>query len=203
VLERLTDHGRSAVSGAQDAARSLGHAFIGTEHLLLGLLSAEDCAAARVLRSFDVVDYRVRATVERIVGRGDGPPTAAVTFTPRARNALELALREARSMGSEVVGTEHILLGVLRENVGVARSILLEHGVTPAAARERIAEFAHVQGPEPATTAAAGRFSREHHALLEGLDRSLGVRALARHVGVPQRRVRELAEELRAMLGEL
>jgi ATP-dependent Clp protease ATP-binding subunit ClpC len=203
VLERLTDHGRAAVSGAQDAARSLGHAFIGTEHLLLGLLSAEDSAAARVLRSFDVVDYRVRSSVERIVGRGDGPPTAAVTFTPRARNALELALREARSMGSEAVGTEHILLGVLRENVGVARSILLEHGVTPAAARERIVSLAHVQAPEEASGSSAGRFTREHHALLEGLDRGLGLRALARHVGVPQRRVRELADELRGFLDEL
>jgi ATP-dependent Clp protease ATP-binding subunit ClpA len=203
VLERLTDHGRAAVSGAQDAARSLGHAFIGTEHLLLGLLSTEDCAAARVLRSFDVIDYRVRSSVERIVGRGDGPPTAAVTFTPRARNALELALREASSMGSEVVGTEHILLGVLRENVGVARSILLEHGVTPAAARARIAELSHVQSPEPATAASHGRLSREHHALLDGVDRGLGLRALSRHVGVPQRRVRELAAEIRELLDEL
>jgi ATP-dependent Clp protease ATP-binding subunit ClpC len=111
---------------AQDEARALKHNYIGTEHILLGLLREEEGLAARVLESLDITVEEVRAQVARIVGQGDEVTTGQIPFTPRAKKVLELALREALSLGHNYIGTEHILLGLVRENEGVAARILLD-----------------------------------------------------------------------------
>src|SRR5205814_96687 len=109
-----------------DEARALKHNYIGTEHILLGLLREEEGLAARVLESLDITVEEVRAQVARIVGQGDEVTTGQIPFTPRAKKVLELALREALSLGHNYIGTEHILLGLVRENEGVAARILLD-----------------------------------------------------------------------------
>jgi len=111
---------------AQDEARALKHNYIGTEHILLGLLREEEGLAARVLESLDITVEEVRAQIARIVGQGDEVTTGQIPFTPRAKKVLELALREALSLGHNYIGTEHILLGLVRENEGVAARILLD-----------------------------------------------------------------------------
>ena len=111
---------------AQDEARALKHNYIGTEHILLGLLREEEGLAARVLESLDITVEEVRAQVARIVGQGDEVTTGQIPFTPRAKKVLELALREALSLKHSYIGSEHILLGLVRENEGVAARILLD-----------------------------------------------------------------------------
>ena len=128
MFERFTERARQVIVLAQDEARLLKHNYIGTEHLLLGLLREEEGIAARVLESLDIDLETVRAQVARVVGEGDEAATGQVPFTPRAKKVLELALREARSLRHNYIGTEHILLGVARENEGVAARILLDLG---------------------------------------------------------------------------
>jgi ATP-dependent Clp protease ATP-binding subunit ClpC len=126
LFERFTERARQVVVLAQDEARALKHNYIGTEHILLGLLREEEGLAARVLESLDITVEEVRAQVARIVGQGDEVTTGQIPFTPRAKKVLELALREALSLGHNYIGTEHILLGLVRENEGVAARILLD-----------------------------------------------------------------------------
>jgi ATP-dependent Clp protease ATP-binding subunit ClpC len=129
VFERFTERARQVVVLAQDEARALKHNYIGTEHLLLGLLREEEGLAARVLESLDITVEEVRAQVKRLVGQGDEETvTGQIPFTPRAKKVLELALREALSLKHSYIGPEHILLGVVRENEGVAARILLDSG---------------------------------------------------------------------------
>jgi ATP-dependent Clp protease ATP-binding subunit ClpC len=129
VFERFTERARQVVVLAQDEARGLRHNYIGTEHLLLGLLREEKGIAARVLAGFDVTLDEVRSQIARIVGPGDEPATGQIPFTPRAKKVLELALREAMQLQSSFIGTEHLLLGIARENQGVASRILLDFDV--------------------------------------------------------------------------
>src|SRR2546422_7862679 len=126
MFERFTERARQVVVLAQEEARTLKHNYIGTEHILLGLLREEEGLAARVLESLDITVEEVRAQVARIVGQGDEVTTGQIPFTPRAKKVLELALREALSLGHNYIGTEHILLGLVRENEGVAARILLD-----------------------------------------------------------------------------
>src|SRR4030081_1289956 len=126
LFERFTERARQVVVLAQDEARALKHNYIGTEHILLGLLREEEGLAARVLESLDITVEEVRAQGARIVGQGDEVTTGQIPFTPRAKKVLELALREALSLGHNYIGTEHILLGLVRENEGVAARILLD-----------------------------------------------------------------------------
>jgi ATP-dependent Clp protease ATP-binding subunit ClpC len=127
LFERFTERARQVVVFAQDEARALNHNYIGTEHILLGLLREEEGLAARVLERLDITVEEVRAEVERVVGRGDEDVTPGmIPFTPRAKKVLELSLREAMSLGHNYIGTEHILLGLVRENEGVAARILLD-----------------------------------------------------------------------------
>ncbi len=126
MFEKFTDRARQVVVLAQEEARSLKHNYIGTEHILLGLLREEEGLAARVLESLDITVVRVRAQVVRIVGSGEEVTSGQIPFTPRAKKVLELALREALSLGHNYIGTEHILLGLVRENEGVAARILLD-----------------------------------------------------------------------------
>src|SRR4051812_14757907 len=126
MFERFTERARQVVVLAQEEARTLKHNYIGTEHILLGLLREEEGLAARVLESLDITVERVRAQVVRIVGSGEEVTSGQIPFTPRAKKVLELALREALSLGHNYIGTEHILLGLVRENEGVAARILLD-----------------------------------------------------------------------------
>jgi ATP-dependent Clp protease ATP-binding subunit ClpC len=126
VFERFTERSRQVVVLAQDEARKLKHNYIGTEHILLGLLRDQEGLAARVLDSFHVTVEEVRAQVARIVGEGEEVTIGQIPFTPRTKKVLELSLREALSLGHNYIGTEHILLGIVRENEGVAARILLD-----------------------------------------------------------------------------
>src|ERR1044072_6212106 len=126
LFERFTERARQVVVLAQDQPRALKHNYIGTEHILLGLLREEEGLAARVLESLDITVEEVRAQVARIVGQGDEVTTGQIPFTPRAKKVLELALREALTLAHNYIGTEHILLGLVRENEGVAARILLD-----------------------------------------------------------------------------
>ena len=126
MFERFTERARQVVVLAQEEARTLKHNYIGTEHILLGLLREEEGLAARVLESLDITVERVRAQVVRIVGSGEEVTSGQIPFTPRAKKVLELALREALSLGHNYIGTEHILLGLVRDNEGVAARILLD-----------------------------------------------------------------------------
>ena len=135
---------------AQDEARALKHNYIGTEHILLGLLREEEGLAARVLESLDITVEEVRAQVARIVGQGDEVTTGQIPFTPRAKKVLELALREALSLGHNYIGTEHILLGLVRENEGVAARILLDFDADAEKIRNEIIRMLSGPGRRPA-----------------------------------------------------
>jgi len=124
VFERFTERARHVVVLAQEEARTLKHDYIGTEHILLGLLREDEGLAARVLESLDITVERVRGQVVRIVGSGEEVKPGQIPFTPRSKKVLELALREAQHLGHDYIGTEHILLGLVRENEGVAARIL-------------------------------------------------------------------------------
>src|SRR4051795_13696342 len=126
MFERFTERARQVVVLAQEEARTLKHNYIGTEHILLGLLREEEGLAARVLESLDITVERVRAQVVRIVGSGEEVTSGQIPFKPRAKKVLELALCAALSLGHNYIGTEHILLGLVRENEGVAARILLD-----------------------------------------------------------------------------
>jgi len=138
VFERFTERARQVVVLAQDEACALKHNYIGTEHLLLGLLREEEGLGARVLDSFDVTLEEVRAQVARIIGEGDEVKTGQIPFTPRAKKVLELALREALRLGHNYIGTEHILLGLAYEGEGVAMRILLDFDVDAEKIRNEI-----------------------------------------------------------------
>jgi ATP-dependent Clp protease ATP-binding subunit ClpC len=138
MFERFTDQARQVVVLAQDESRALKHGYIGAEHLLLGLLREEEGLAARVLASFEIAAEDVRAQVARIVGEGDEPAVGQIPFTPSAKTVLELSLREALSLGHQYVGTEHILLGVVRVEDDVAGGILLGLGADPEKIRDEI-----------------------------------------------------------------
>ena len=146
MFERFTERARQVVVLAQDEARALKHNYIGTEHILLGLLREEEGLAARVLESLDITVEEVRAQVARIVGQGDEVTTGQIPFTPRAMKVLELALREALSLGHNYIGTEHILLGLVRENGGVAAWILFDGGATPRRVAGELVHRARIVG---------------------------------------------------------
>jgi len=154
VFERFTERARQVVVLAQDEARALKHNYIGTEHILLGLLREEEGLAARVLESLDITVEEVRAQVARIVGQGDEVTTGQIPFTPRAKKVLELALREALSLGHNYIGTEHILLGLVRENEGVAARILLDFDADAEKIRNEIIRM--LSGPGRRQAGAAG-----------------------------------------------
>ena len=138
MFERFTERARQVIVLAQEEARMLRHNYIGTEHLLLGLLREADGVAARVLGTLEVSLEEVRGEVSRIVGEGDHESQGQIPFTPRAKKVLELALREALSLGHNYIGTEHILLGLMRESEGVAARILNDLDVDADRARQEV-----------------------------------------------------------------
>jgi ATP-dependent Clp protease ATP-binding subunit ClpA len=156
VFERFSERARQVVVLAQDEARGLKHNYIGTEHILLGLLREEEGLAARLLELLDITVEEVRAQVVLIIGEGDEVTTGQIPFTPRAKKVLELALREALSLGHNYIGTEHVLLGLVRVDEGVAARILLDFNADAEKIRNEIIRM--LSGP--------GR--RQHEADLPG-----------------------------------
>jgi ATP-dependent Clp protease ATP-binding subunit ClpA len=141
MFQRFTDRARRVVQLAQEEARLLRHNYLGTEHLLLGLLYDGEGVAARALESLGVSREDVRRTVEEIIGHGQENQAGHVPFTPRAKKALELSLREALALGHHYIGTEHLLLGLLSEGHGVAAQVLAQAGVGHARVQKRVLDL--------------------------------------------------------------
>jgi hypothetical protein len=141
MFQRFTDRARRVVHLAKEEAWLLRHNYVGTEHLLLGLLYEGNGVAAQALISLGVSLDDARARVEEIIGRGDVPPHADVPFTPRTRKVLELSLREAMRLGHHYIGTEHILLGLLREGAGVGAQVLTDLGADHARVTNRVIDL--------------------------------------------------------------
>ena len=152
VFERFTERARKVLVLGQEEARLLSHNFIGTEHILLGLLRESEGVAGRALESLDIGLDAARQKVTEIVGPGAQSMTGSVPFTPRSKKVLELSLREALRLGHNYIGTEHILLGLVREGEGVAVRVLAELGAEPLRVTARVLEL--LQGHQAAVEAA-------------------------------------------------
>jgi ATP-dependent Clp protease ATP-binding subunit ClpC len=173
LFERFTERARQVVVLAQEEARTLKHNYIGTEHILLGLLREEEGLAARVLESLDITVERVRAQVVRIVGSGEEVTSGQIPFTPRAKKVLELALREALSLGHNYIGTEHILLGLVRENEGVAARILLDFDADSEKIRNEVIRMLSGPGGRRQGTGSASGEGKKSSKLLDQFGRNL------------------------------
>jgi ATP-dependent Clp protease ATP-binding subunit ClpA len=150
MYERFTDRARRVVALAEDEARRLNHNHIGTEHILLGLIHEDDGVAAQTLESLGVSLAAVRQQVEMIIGQGREAPRGRIPYTPRARKALELSLREALQLGHHHIGTEHILLGLVREGKGAAAQMLVKLGADLNRVRQQVIQLLDAQGAEQA-----------------------------------------------------
>jgi ATP-dependent Clp protease ATP-binding subunit ClpC len=183
LFERFTERARQIVVFAQAEARGLKHNYIGTEHLLLGLLREEEGVAARALESLNVTIEEVRVRVARVIGEGVEPLVAGqIPFTPRAKKALELSLREAMTLGDKHIGTEHILLGIVRQDDAAAVQILMQFGADPETVRNEVVRWLSGPGRSSRIPSAPSRaplgvqpFSLLSGWLLFGVSLGLGV----------------------------
>jgi ATP-dependent Clp protease ATP-binding subunit ClpC len=151
MFERFTDRARRVVVLAQEEARMLNHNYIGTEHILLGLIREGEGVAAKALESLGISLEAVRQQVEEIIGQGQQAPSGHIPFTPRAKKVLELSLREALQLGHNYIGTEHILLGLIREGEGVAAQVLVKLGADLSRVRQQVVELLHGYQSEPSS----------------------------------------------------
>ncbi|NUP26735.1 MAG: ATP-dependent Clp protease ATP-binding subunit [Nocardia sp.] len=157
MFERFTDRARRVVVLAQEEARMLNHNYIGTEHILLGLIHEGEGVAAKSLESLGISLEGVRSQVEEIIGQGQQAPSGHIPFTPRAKKVLELSLREALQLGHNYIGTEHILLGLIREGEGVAAQVLVKLGADLNRVRQQVIQLlSGYQGKEPVESGARG-----------------------------------------------
>jgi Clp amino terminal domain, pathogenicity island component/UvrB/uvrC motif len=176
MFERFTDRARRVVVLAQEEARMLNHDYIGTEHILLGLIHEGEGVAAKALESLGISLEAVRQQVEEIIGQGQQAPSGHIPFTPRAKKVLELSLREALQLGHNYIGTEHILLGLIREGEGVAAQVLVKLGADLNRVRQQVIELMHGSpgeeelAAEPAAPV-SGRAGRGDRVLAEVLGR--------------------------------
>ena len=151
MFERFTDRARRVVVLAQEEAKQLNHNYIGTEHILLGLIREGDGIAAKALAELSISIDNVREQVQEIIGQGQTAPTGHIPFTPRAKKVLELSLREALQLGHNYIGTEHILLGLIREGEGVAAQVLVKLGADLTRVRQTVIQLlSGYQGKESA-----------------------------------------------------
>jgi ATP-dependent Clp protease ATP-binding subunit ClpA len=141
LFERFTDRARRVVVLSQEEARLLSHNYIGTEHILLGLIAEREGVAARALEELEISLEAVRGQVQEIIGEGQENPSGHIPFTPRAKKVLELSLREALQLGHSYIGTEHILLGLVREGEGVAAQVLVKLGAHLDRVRRQVIEL--------------------------------------------------------------
>jgi ATP-dependent Clp protease ATP-binding subunit ClpC len=197
MFERFTDRARRVVVLAQEESQRLSHNYIGSEHLLLGLLAEQEGVAARALESLNVTLTAAREQVIEIIGPGQQQQHGHIPFTPRAKKILELSLREALTTGSEVIDTQHLLLGLIDEGDGVGAQILQRLGATTQAVREAVttladsepaAEATEAPGPQPRAVSMTRQLRIRPDALVEvkdllaSIDRRLS--AIERHLGI-------------------
>ena len=181
MFERFTDRARRVVVLAQDEARGLKHNYIGTEHLLLGLISEGEGVAAKALETMEIKGEAVRASVIEIIGEGEKPVEGHIPFTPRAKRVFELSLREALQLGHNYLGTEHLLLGLLKEGEGVAAQVLTKQGADLAQVRQTVIQMlsGYQRGDDEgresvgAGVGGSGGPERSNSAILEQFGRNL------------------------------
>ncbi len=174
MFERFTDRARRVVVLAQEEARMLNHNYIGTEHILLGLIHEGEGVAAKSLESLGVSLESVRSQVEEIIGQGQQAPSGHIPFTPRAKKVLELSLREALQLGHNNIGTEHILLGLIREGEGVAAQVLVKLGADLNRVRQQVIQLlSGYQGKEPLTSGAPNEGTPSTSLILDQFGRNL------------------------------
>ncbi len=174
MFERFTDRARRVVVLAQEEARMLNHNYIGTEHILLGLIHEGEGVAAKALESLGIALEGVRQQVEEIIGQGQHAPSGHIPFTPRAKKVLELSLREALQLGHNYIGTEHILLGLIREGEGVAAQVLVKLGADLNRVRQQVLQLlSGYQGKEPAETGGRGEGTPSSSLVLDQFGRNL------------------------------
>jgi len=174
MFERFTDRARRVVVLAQEEARMLNHNYIGTEHILLGLIHEGEGVAAKSLEALDIKLEQVRGQVEEIIGPGQQAPSGHIPFTPRAKKVLELSLREALQLGHNYIGTEHILLGLIREGEGVAAQVLVKLGADLHRVRQQVIQLlSGYQGKEPATSGGPAEGTPSTSLVLDQFGRNL------------------------------
>ncbi len=174
MFERFTDRARRVVVLAQEEARMLNHNYIGTEHILLGLIHEGEGVAAKALESLGISLEGVRQQVEEIIGQGQQAPSGHIPFTPRAKKVLELSLREALQLGHNYIGTEHILLGLIREGEGVAAQVLVKLGADLNRVRQQVIQLlSGYQGKEPAGAGGPGEGAPSTSLVLDQFGRNL------------------------------
>jgi ATP-dependent Clp protease ATP-binding subunit ClpC len=174
MFERFTDRARRVVVLAQEEARMLNHNYIGTEHILLGLIHEGEGVAAKALESLGISLDAVREQVQEIIGQGQQAPSGHIPFTPRAKKVLELSLREALQLGHNYIGTEHILLGLIREGEGVAAQVLVKLGADLNRVRQQVIQLlSGYQGKEPATAGGATEGTPSGSLVLDQFGRNL------------------------------
>jgi ATP-dependent Clp protease ATP-binding subunit ClpC len=191
MFERFTDRARRVVVLAQEEARMLDHNYIGTEHILLGLVHEGEGVAAKAMAAMEISLEAVRQQVEEIIGRGQQAPSGHIPFTPRAKKVLELSLRESLQLGHDYIGTEHILLGLLREGEGVAAQVLVRLGADLNRVRQQVLNLlaggqgeAGEAGPHRSGPARDLRLAEIQDTLAALADR---VSAIERHLGLTDR----------------
>jgi ATP-dependent Clp protease ATP-binding subunit ClpC len=205
LFERFTDRARYVVVLAQEEARMLDHIYIGTEHILLGLIHEGEGVAAKALESLDISLEEVRQQVEEIIGQGEAAPTGQIPFTPRAKKVLELSFREARQLGHDHIGTEHILLGLIREGDGVAAQILQKLGADLKRVRRTVIQelsgspavrYGEMPSPSP--------FDEREKILLSLLiHEGRTTSEIAKLLGVSEEKVGEIVQALIAKLRDI
>jgi len=174
MFERFTDRARRVVVLAQEEARMLNHNYIGTEHILLGLIHEGEGVAAKGLEALGISLEGVRAQVEEIIGQGQQAPSGHIPFTPRAKKVLELSLREALQLGHNYIGTEHILLGLIREGEGVAAQVLVKLGADLNRVRQQVIQLlSGYQGKEAATAGGPAEGTPSTSLVLDQFGRNL------------------------------
>ena len=174
MFERFTDRARRVVVLAQEEARMLNHNYIGTEHILLGLIHEGEGVAAKALESLGISLEAVRQQVEEIIGQGQQAPSGHIPFTPRAKKVLELSLREALQLGHNYIGTEHILLGLIREGEGVAAQVLVKLGADLNRVRQQVIQLlSGYQGKEPAPAGGPAEGTPSSSLVLDQFGRNL------------------------------
>jgi len=165
LFERFTDRARRVLVLAQEEARLLNHSFIGTEHILLGLIHEGEGVAAKALESLGISLEAVRERVEETIGPAGSGSTGSPPFTPRSKKVLELSLREALQLGHNYIGTEHMLLGLVREGEGVAAQVLVSLGVDLNVLRQRVIELLKGYGASDEPTTGLLRLQRRRPGL--------------------------------------
>jgi ATP-dependent Clp protease ATP-binding subunit ClpC len=167
VFERFTDRARRVVVLAQTEARDLGHNYIGTEHILLALIDEGQGVAAKALEAMGIDQDVARQRVEEITGHGQGASEGHIPFTPRAKKLLELALREALQLGHHYIGTEHILLALIREGDGVGAQVLVGLGADLDRTRQQVIQLLTGRLPEGTATTLGGDLVAARLAVIE------------------------------------